>query len=171
MNDSEPLIEQKRQQLAACLDTLQIKYQSYCHPPLMTCQEADRIGLIRSGSRIKNLFLQDNVGKRHFLLITYSETPIDLKMLAKEQQTKRLGFASERRLAHYLNATRGCVSILGLFYDQEQQVELWIDRQLWHETNGLQCHPLDNRQTWVISKPDLTRFIEYTRHSIQLVDL
>lgn len=171
MNDQDENIELKREQLAKALAGLEIDYQPYEHPPLMDCEEADRIGLIRSGARIKNLFLQDNVGKRHFLLICHSDQQVDLKALARQQQTKRLGFASARRLAHYLNTTQGSVSILGLFYDSEVQVELWMDQQLWNEADALQCHPLDNRRTWVIDKEGILRFIKATGHKLQFVNL
>lgn len=168
MSQDDPLIE-KRQYIAQILDTLTIPYQVYQHPPLMDCHQADKLGLVRNGTRTKNLFLQDNPGKRHFILILRHDQEVDLKRLAKQQHTQRLGFASPRRLAKYLHATPGAVSPLELIFDIHHQVELWVDHKLWASSQALQCHPGDNRYTWVIAREDLKRLFNWTGHSLTLL--
>ncbi|MFM2477593.1 YbaK/EbsC family protein [Celerinatantimonas sp. MCCC 1A17872] len=170
MNQYDPFLE-KRQCIADALARLNITYQCYEHPPLDNCHRADELALVRSGQRIKTLFLQDNPGKRHFLLVVPAHTQVNLKQLASDNQTKRLGFASARRLQKYLNLTPGSVSPLGLIFDKDQKVELWIEQNLWHDAKALQCHPGDNRQTWVIDKSDLERFFHWTEHLFTLVTL
>ena len=157
-------------QLAERLATLAIHYQCYHHPPLSDVQTASRLRLERPGQRIKNLFLQDNRGQRHFLLICAADADVDLKSLARRQQTSRLGFASARRLQHYLHTPPGCVSVLGLYFDPNQQVELWIEQSLWQATQAWPCHPLDNRQSWMLSKDSLIRWFNATGHIPRLVD-
>ena len=58
----------KLNELEALFKQLKLSAIKYQHPPLHTCQDADEINLNRAGVRIKNLFLRDNYGKRHFLL-------------------------------------------------------------------------------------------------------
>ena len=97
---------------------LNIQCEKISHPVLHTALEADRLLLERPGTRLKNLFLRDNYGKRHFLLITSPNKQVDLKALSKAQGLSRLGFASNERLAKYLGVKPGCVSMLALLNDK-----------------------------------------------------
>ncbi|OHU97722.1 prolyl-tRNA synthetase associated domain-containing protein [Pseudoalteromonas byunsanensis] len=156
--------------LAKALKELKIEPIQYEHPALHTCDEADKLQLERQGTRIKNLFLRDNYGRRHVLLLLRSYLKVDLKTLSIQQGLSRLGFASDQRLEKYLKIQPGCVSALALFNDSDKQVELWIDSGLW-DAKLWQCHPLDNRKTWVLSKPQLLQFWQYTGHKPQVIDV
>ncbi|ART79460.1 prolyl-tRNA synthetase associated domain-containing protein [Oceanisphaera avium] len=133
------------------------------HAPLFTCNEADRLLLDRPGTRLKNLFLRDNYGRRHALLLTTPHKQVDLKALSKQVSWSRLGFASPERLDKYLKVAPGHVSVLALINDSEQAVELWLDNDLMPGEH-LQCHPLRNTATVLLSKADLARFTEHTGH-------
>ncbi|ALU43018.1 prolyl-tRNA synthetase associated domain-containing protein [Pseudoalteromonas rubra] len=150
-------------QLAALLNKLDIIYQAYQHPPLATCQDADKLTLERTGTRLKNLFLRDNYGRQHILLVTIANKQIDLKALSKQQGLSRLGFASDSRLQQYLGIKPGCVSALAVANDPEQHVQLWLDEAL-SDAVLWQCHPFENDKTWVLSLADLTRFWQHTGH-------
>ncbi len=154
--------------LAALLRRLEIPYKIYKHPPLHDCREADRLELVRSGQRTKSLFLRDNYGKRHFLLITGAQASVDLKALSRQMKVSRLGFASEQRLERYLGVAPGHVSLLALVNDPDGEVTLWIDQALW-QGEGLQCHPLDNRQTWVLSRQGIERLLDYWQRPCRLM--
>ncbi|SHH77273.1 prolyl-tRNA synthetase associated domain-containing protein [Ferrimonas marina] len=136
--------------LETLVSQLSLEITRYQHPPLHDCQEADRLALVRSGQRTKSLFLRDNYGKRHFLLITRHDKAVDLKALSRQQGVARLGFASAERLSRFLAVAPGHVSLLALNNDPSREVECWIDEALW-TGEGLQCHPLDNQHTWVLS--------------------
>ncbi len=145
------------------MERLGISYLDYEHPALHTCDDADRLSLERQGCRLKNLFLRDNYGKRHFLLIVPADKKVDLKALSKSQALSRLGFASQERLAKYLGVEQGCVSALATANDEQNLVELWLDESLQQEALW-QCHPLVNTKTWVLSLDDLKRFWFQTGH-------
>ncbi|MFH6953298.1 prolyl-tRNA synthetase associated domain-containing protein [Pseudoalteromonas sp. XMcav1-K] len=149
---------------------LAIDCEKISHPPLHTAVEADRLLLERPGTRLKNLFLRDNYGKRHFLLITSPNKQVDLKALSKSQGLSRLGFASNERLAKYLAVNPGCVSMLALLNDAENAVQLWVDDAIW-QSDLFHCHPFDNTQTWLMQKNDLLKVFEYSNHSVELVSL
>lgn len=136
------------------------------HPPLFTCDEADRLLLDRPGTRLKNLFLRDNYGRRHALLLTTPHKQVDLKALSTQLGWSRIGFASAERLDKYLGVAPGHVSVLALVNDGEQAVELWLDNDLI-EGDDFHCHPLRNTATVLLSKADLSRFAEQTGHSPQ----
>ncbi|MCF2856914.1 prolyl-tRNA synthetase associated domain-containing protein [Pseudoalteromonas sp. SMS1] len=149
--------------IAPVLQALGISYLSYEHPPLANCDVAKSIGLQREGVALKNLFLRDNYGKRHFLVITLAEKQLDLKMLSKQQAVSRLGFCSTERLAKYLKVRPGCVSALAICNDESQQVELWLDEVL-KDASLWQCHPFENDKTWVLTLKDLQKLWSQTGH-------
>lgn len=163
------MIRNNPEALAKQLATLGIDYLNYDHPPLHTCSDADELGLVREGTRLKNLFLRDNYGKRHFLFIIPADKQVDLKALSKAQGLSRLGFASKERLAKYLGVEQGCVSALALCNDSEQKVELWLDSELQSATRW-QCHPLVNTKTWVVTLDNLNHFWQSTGHSPRWLD-
>lgn len=141
------------------------------HPPLFTCNEADRLLLDRPGTRLKNLFLRDNYGRRHALLLTRPNKQVDLKALSTQLGWSRIGFASAERLDKYLGVEPGHVSVLALVNDVDTQaVELWLDNDLI-DGDDFHCHPLRNTATVLLSKLDLRRFAEHTGHTPQWLDI
>ena len=156
--------------LAELLVGLDITYDAIEHPPLHTSLAADEFMIERPGTRLKNLFLRDNEGKRHFLVITAHNKQLDLKALSKQQGLSRLGFASSERLATYLKVAPGCVSMLALLNDKQNEVSLWVDQDIWGG-DLFHCHPFENTQTWLLSKADLETFFNHTKHQPRVVFL
>jgi Ala-tRNA(Pro) deacylase len=156
--------------LAELLADLNITYDAIEHPPLHTSLAADEFMIERPGTRLKNLFLRDNEGKRHFLVITAHNKQLDLKALSKQQGLSRLGFASSERLATYLKVAPGCVSMLALLNDKQNEVSLWVDQDIWGG-DLFHCHPFENTQTWLLSKADLETFFNHTKHQPRVVFL
>ncbi|WP_282115019.1 prolyl-tRNA synthetase associated domain-containing protein [Pseudoalteromonas arctica] len=156
--------------LAELLVRLDITYDAIEHPPLHTSLAADEFMIKRPGTRLKNLFLRDNEGKRHFLVITAHNKQLDLKALSKQQGLSRLGFASSERLATYLKVAPGCVSMLALLNDKQNEVSLWVDQDIWGG-DLFHCHPFENTQTWLLSKADLETFFNHTKHQPRVVFL
>lgn len=152
------------QTLADHLANLHINYLSYEHAPLANCSVAKEIGLERAGTGLKNLFLRDNYGKQHFLIITLAEKQLDLKALSKQQGISRLGFCSSERLEKYLKVKPGCVSALATFNDDSNQVQLWLDSELMDKKQW-QCHPFENDKTWVLQLEDLKVFWAHSGHT------
>lgn len=147
-----------------------LAYERCDHPPVYTCEEANEQVPELPGAKTKNLFLRDGKGRRHFLVSLGQEKTVDLKALAALLGLSKLGFASEKRLNTYLGLTPGAVTILGVFNDQDRQVELLIDEQLW-QAEAFQCHPLVNTSTLVIKKADLERLLNLTGHPPRIVDV
>mgnify|MGYP000063741861 CR=1 FL=1 len=51
------------------LDSLHIDYEITEHPPVYTIDEMKNLGITHKGDVVKNLFLRDAKGKRHFLVV------------------------------------------------------------------------------------------------------
>lgn len=146
-----------------------IAYQRFDHPAVYTCEEAERLCPQMPGCGTKNLFLRDNAGKRHFLVVVDKEKSVDLNQLKNVIGVSKLSFASEERLQQHLGLTPGSVTLLGLVNDPSCAVELIIDEQIWNQP--LQCHPLVNTATLVIEADGVKKFLERTGHEPRIVNV
>ena len=82
----------------------------------------------------------------------------------------KLSFASEKRLAKYLNVIGGAVSPLGLVYDTEKNTHLFIDIEL-KNTDKLSFHPNVSDASLVISFDDLIKYIKNIGIEYSFIDL
>jgi Ala-tRNA(Pro) deacylase len=149
-------------QLLQFLEVHQIPYQRLEHPPVYTCEEAERLRPKSQGVSTKNLFLRDKRGV-YYLVMTDCEKRVDLKKLEKQLGAPKLHFGSEEKLRELLGLTRGAVTVLGLVNDVEHHVHLLVDADIWNDETFL-CHPLVNTATLVLIKADLERFFALTGH-------
>lgn len=151
------------------LEDNKISYQRFDHPAVYTCEEAEKLCPPMPGVSLKNLFLRDNKGERHFLVVVGYEKSVDLKTLKDVLGVSKLGFASPERLQKYLGVEPGSVTILGLVNDLEHNVEVFIDASLW--AKDFQAHPLVNTATLVINNEGIRKFFEATGHSYKIIDV
>ena len=147
-----------------------IEYERHDHPPVFTCEEAERLVPDMPAAKTKNLFLRDRKGRRHFLVVVGYEKAVDLKALTSLLGVRKLGFASPERLKRCLGVDAGSVSILGLMNDADQAVEVIVDEGLWG-AEAFRCHPLVNTSTLAISRDDVQRFLEITGHQARILDV
>ncbi|MCK4918540.1 MAG: prolyl-tRNA synthetase associated domain-containing protein [Candidatus Pacebacteria bacterium] len=144
------------------LKDLNIDFEKYEHPPVINAEEADieykKLGL--DGTRCKNLFLRDRKGKKHFLFVTEAHKEMNLEELGEFLGEKRLGFASPERLEKYLKTKRGSVSLLNLINDENHEVILIVDREVF-EAEKASFHPDNNKTTLMINNEGIHKFIKY----------
>jgi Ala-tRNA(Pro) deacylase len=147
------------------LDNNNFIYQRVEHPAVFTCEEAELHRPDVSATSTKNLFLCDKKARRFFLAVTSCEKTVKLDTLASQLGIKHLRFGSEKNLMRLLGVTRGAVTMMGLANDDEHNVELWIDDEIWQSEYFL-SHPLVNTATLVLAKSELERFFALTRHTL-----
>jgi Ala-tRNA(Pro) deacylase len=160
---------QAEAQFLEFLDAQQIPYQRVEHPPVYTCEEAERLRPKMPAVSTKNLFPRDKQGAL-YLVVTACEKKLDLKRLGQQLGASKLHFASEQKLQDVLGLTRGSVTVLGLINDADHRVQLWVDAEIWRQESFL-CHPLVNTATLLLSKTSLERFFAISGHSINLIEL
>lgn len=156
--------------LLAFLDARGIAYERTDHPAVFTVDEARRLVPVLPGAPTKNLFLRDQKGQRHFLVVVGHDTSVDLKALAPVIGSSKLSLGSAERLEARLGIEPGAVSLLALVNDPTHEVELVVDRALW-QADALLCHPLVNTATLVIPKREVERFLLATGHTARIVDV
>ncbi len=156
--------------LLKCLEKLGVTFTRMDHPPVYTCEELQKYVAGLPGARTKNLFLRDKKGRRHFLVLVAAERAVDIRSLEDLLGVDRLSLGSAERLKSRLGIEAGAVSLLALVNDDERQVELVVDRELW-QAEALQCHPLVNTSTLVIPMAGIRVFLDSLQCVPRIVDL
>ena len=156
--------------VAARLDALGIASTRHDHPPVATVEEAVRHWADIPATHCKNLFLRNQKGDRHYLVIVEHAKRVDLRRLAEQIGDGKLSFASPERLKTYLGLTPGSVSPFGLINDSSRAVRVVIDRDLKAATR-LSFHPNINTVTLTIAGADFTRFLEACGNIAQYVSV
>lgn len=147
-----------------------VTFERYDHPPVYTCEEANRLIPNLPGTKTKNLFVRDKKGKRHFLVIVSDEKQVDLEGLAERIGSTRLSMGSPERLKKYLGVEPGAVSVLAIVNDREGAVEVVFDQSLW-KGEAFQCHPLVNTSTLVVSREGIQKLLESSGHCPSVIDV
>jgi Ala-tRNA(Pro) deacylase len=146
-------------QVYATLDALGIVYDVHRHPPVFTAEEAAEHWNGIPGAKIKNLFLRNKKGDRHYLVMLDIGKQADLRQLVRVIGDDRLSFGSAARLMTHLGVTPGSVSPFGLIHDTGHAVRVIIDEDL-RRAERLILHPNVNTASVAIGAADFERFLE-----------
>ena len=152
------------------LENAGVPYELYQHPPFDTC-EASKAWHTQSGKkgvRVKNLFLRNKNGKKHFILMLPHALEFD-KAAFKVLSGEKCGFASNDRLWEYLKTIPGSVSPLALVHDAENQVELYIESSLL-KAAVLHVHPGNSQFSVALTPDDLTAVVMGLHHAPQIIE-
>lgn len=152
------------------LRDLRIEYERYEHKAVFTVEEAEKeTGHIPS-ARTKNLFLRNEKGNKHYLMVVPAGKRADLKRIAEMVGEKKLSFASPERLQEYLDLAPGAVSPFGLINDTNKELSVLVDNDLLQEEK-LGFHPNLNTETLIISGEDFKKFLSWSSNNVQFVGL
>ncbi|QSX07853.1 prolyl-tRNA synthetase associated domain-containing protein [Alkalibacter rhizosphaerae] len=160
---------ESRQKVFDVLERLGIQVEWEEHPPVFTIDEMDDLGISGRGCVVKNLFLRDAKGKRHFLVVLAKDKQADLKGLQERIGCSKLSFASEDRLKKHLDLTKGAVTPLGVINNEDRTVEVILDGDLVGQ-NRLGVHPNDNMATLWIAYEDLLKLIKDHGNPVTILD-
>jgi Ala-tRNA(Pro) deacylase len=140
------------------LRALGIRYERHEHPPAATVEELAPYWADIDATHCKNLFLRNQKGNRHYLVIAVHSKRVDLRGVANQIGDGKLSFASPDRLARYLGVTPGAVSPFGLINDRDRHVRVFVDRDL-RRASRVSFHPNVNTATLTLSFGDFERFL------------
>jgi Ala-tRNA(Pro) deacylase len=155
-------------QVIQALDELGIAYSRYTHPAVFTAEEAAEHWAGIPATPVKNLFLRNKKGDRHYLVILDIRKEANLKDLVKSIGDDRLSFGSPERLRAALGLTPGSVSPFGLLNDAGRAVRVIVDEDL-RQADRLIFHPNINTASVTISVADFTRFLESRGNSVRWI--
>ncbi|HHU98350.1 MAG TPA: prolyl-tRNA synthetase associated domain-containing protein [Bacteroidales bacterium] len=155
-------------ELYQLLDSLKIPYDYIEHPPVPTVEEAMKYWSDIESGHCKNIFFRNHKGNRHYLVILYYDSKLNIKELEQKLRQGKLTFASDRRLMQYLGLTPGSVSPFGLINDHTRHVHLFIDKNLMN-FERLSFHPNTNTASLIIPREGLFRFLEHTGNTWEFI--
>ena len=146
------------EQVHAALRALDIPFEHYTHPPVFTAEEAAVHWAAIQATRVKNLFLRNKKGNRHYLVILEIGKEADLRHLVKVIGDDRLSFASAERLQAHFGVAPGSVSPFGLIHEGSRPVVVVVDTDL-RVAERMIFHPNINTASVTISRADFERFL------------
>lgn len=152
------------------LDAMGIGYTAHEHPPIFTGEEAAEHWKDLPGMGIKNLFLRNKKGNRHYLVILPVDKQADLRQLVTVIGDDRLSFGSPDRLMNHLGVTPGSVSVFGLIHEESRPVQVIVDEDL-RAADRLIFHPNDNRASVTITFADFERFLKSRPNHVRWIRL
>lgn len=160
-----------REKVLDKLKELNIEYKEVEHEPVFTIEDMDALGDVFEGAKIcKNLFVRDQKGKRHFLIVVPEEKRVPLVDLATKIGSTKLSFASEERLMKYLNLKPGAVTPLAVVNDENSAVEVFFDEELKKE-KVLGVHPCVNTSTILISQENLEKYVKANNNKLKYIKI
>ena len=152
------------------LNALGVAYERYDHPPVFNTEDVEKYWHDIPATGVKNLFLRNKKGNRHYLVIAPVEKRVDLQRLVKVLGDDRLSFGSAERLMEKLGLTPGSVSPFGLLNDAHGDVQVILDSEL-RTAEKLIFHPNINTSSVTISFADLEKFLASRRNRVRFLDL
>jgi Ala-tRNA(Pro) deacylase len=164
------VITDDEQRVARQLEAMGIAYERFEHPPVATVDEAEQHWAPIAATHCKNLFLRNQKGNRHYLVIILHTKRADLRAVADQIGDGKLSFASPDRLMTYLGVTPGSVSPFGLVNDREHHVRVFLDRAL-RTASRISFHPNINTATLTLAYSDFERFLRSSGNHIQFIDV
>lgn len=157
-----------RENICEKLNELRISFDLVEHAPAFTMDEYNALGFNSNDEICKNLFLRDYKGARHMLVVLKGSKRADLQLIRGEVDSSKLSFASDERLARFLDVKKGSVSPLGLINDTAGEVEVYFDEDL-KDAPRLGFHPNDNTATVFLPFSDVQKYIESTGHTVRFI--
>jgi Ala-tRNA(Pro) deacylase len=154
--------------VVARLRELGIAYTRHEHPPVATAEAASQYWGGIDATHCKNLFLRNQKGTRHYLVVLVYPKRADLRAVADQIGDGKLSFASPERLMTHLGLTPGSVSPFGLINDRDHVVRVVLDRDL-KAAARVSCHPNINTATLTLTVADFMRFLEVCGNPVRYV--
>jgi len=152
------------------LASLGIAYERFEHPPVPTVEEAAQHWAGIDAAHCKNLFLRNQKGNRHYLVVMAYTKRADLRAVANQIGDGKLSFASPERLMTHLGVTPGSVSPAGLINDREHHVRVFLDRELKNAAR-ISFHPNVNTATLTVALADFQRLLADCGNAIGYLDV
>ncbi len=131
-----------KETILAKLDKLGIHYEVFNHEPIMTMEQGKSVEKQMGVPAIKTLLMTNN-HKQYFMVLLPADKKLDIKAFAKQTGSGHLSFAPTDDIRRLLHAYPGAVSPLGLLFDENKKITLYIDKELMQK-HEVAMHPCEN---------------------------
>ena len=158
-----------KQELYAFLDAKQIAYSAIEHAPVYTVEEAEALNLPEPEAGAKNLFLRDDKKRNYYIFTMRDALPVNIRTVQEKIGSRRLSFASEEDLMHYLKLIKGAVTPFGILNDETHTVQVYIDSYFQGRT--ISVHPNENNATVYLETDTLVQLLQEHGNAVSYIDL
>ena len=134
-------------------------------------EDLDKLKLPYLECDAKNLFCRDDKKNNYYLITLKKDKRADLKFFQKQNNTRRLSFASSEDLKVILNLIPGSVTPLGLLNDKSLQVKFYLDKDFLENNQIIGIHPNDNTATVWLRVADLIDIIKEQGNEVNVVEM
>lgn len=158
---------------AGCLKWLDdngYKYEKIEHTAVFTMEEMEVAGITKNGDVVKNLFVRNAKGDKHYLVSVPENKQVDMTKLALALGSTRLSFASPERMDKYLGVQQGSVSPLCILNDENHEVVVAFDQSLMGK-DKIGVHPLENTATIFMPFKDIKKIVESNGNKFMCIKL
>ena len=156
--------EEKEIAVYDVLDTLGISYERVDHEAAHTMEACAPVEEALQAKVCKNLLLTNSKHSFYYLLMMPGDKAFVTKELSNAIGCGHLSFAEPSEMEKVLHCTPGSASVFGLMNDEEDLVELLVDRELLKE-EYLCAHPCKNTSTLKVKTKDIFgKFLKATKH-------
>jgi len=153
------------------LESLGVPYKRVDHDAAMTMELCAEAKAVLGVKICKNLLLCNSQKTKFYMLLMSGDKQFVTKDFSKKIGSSRLSFAPPEFMEKFLDITPGSLSVLGLMNDTENNVTLYIDRDVVAD-EYFGCHPCINTSSISFSTADLLdKVIPATNHEINFVEL
>lgn len=152
------------------LDDNGYKYEKVEHDAVFTMEEMEKAGITKLGDVVKNLFVRNAKGDKHYLVCVPKDKKVDMMKLAMALGSTKLSFGSPERLDKYLGVTQGSVSPISILNDEKHEVIVAFDQTLMGKEK-IGFHPCENTATCFLPFKEIKKIIEGNGNKFMCIKL
>lgn len=153
------------------LDQLSIPYECVTNDVVESMEECKEIDKMLGTEIRKSIFLCNKKKTSFFLVVMPAEKSLDTAALGNKIGVSKLSFAPAESMEEFLGALPGSASVMGLVNDEDDYVQLIIDKGVADE-EWFGCNPGINTAHLKIKTEDLlNKFLPKIHHKAKIVAL
>ena len=155
----------------AMLDKLKIPYECVVNDVVETMEECKEVDEALGTEIRKSIFLCNKKKTSFFLVVMPAEKSLDTNALSSKIGVPHLSFAAAEYMEQHLKAAPGSASVMGLINDEDDYVQLIIDKEVADE-EWFGCNPGINTAHLKLKTSDLlNKFLPKINHRAKIMSL
>jgi len=167
----EEMTNKTAKKVFAILDKLKISYECVTNDVVEAMEECKEIDAALGTEIRKSIFLSNKKKTSFFLIVMPAEKSLDTAALSKKIGVPHLSFASAEYMEEHLGALPGSASVMGLINDEDDYVQLIVDKEVADE-EWFGCNPGINTAHLKMKTSDLlNKFLPHIRHKAKIMTL
>lgn len=156
-------------QIVDLLDKKGYEYTLLEHPPVETVEDAEESVKGYDTVRTKTLFLTNKKNRQYYMIAMDVNTQVSMKEFDAILDEKNIHFSSPDKMYNKIGLKPGSVSIFGLLNNEEKDVKVIFDKELFAKERCC-FHVGDNTRTGIFFGKDIKNFVEDLGYDYTIMD-